>query len=372
MGWTSRCRRTNGRFATPRERSRRARLRLTRRRGTRTSIFPVDCAAGGRRAGVRRAPCARGRGRRRARPARRGDRVRRARRRLHVHGGLSVDPQHGRLDDRRLRNRRSAPALPAQAERDGMVRELLPDRAGSGLGRGRARHPGRARRRCLRGQRREGVHLRRRRLGRLPHHGAHRRRRRGGDIVPCHRTGLRRDVVRRPGEEARLAFPADGDGPFRRLPRAGGQPDRRRGPGVPHRDGRARRRAGQYRRLLDRRRADVLRGRPPPCRRTPPVRPGDRRLPDGPVQAGRHGDGARCRAADGLARRRRARRRRAGRHAPLRDGQAARHRYRVRGVRRPRCSSTAATAIFATTGSSAIFATSGSTRYWKEPTRSCA
>ena len=51
------------------------------------------------------------------------------------HGGLHLDPQHGRLDDRRLRRRRAAPALPAQALLDGAFRQLLPDRARRRLGR---------------------------------------------------------------------------------------------------------------------------------------------------------------------------------------------------------------------------------------------
>ena len=48
---------------------------------------------------------------------------------LSQHGGLHLHPQYGRLDDRRLRRRRAAPALPAQALLDGALRQLLPDRA---------------------------------------------------------------------------------------------------------------------------------------------------------------------------------------------------------------------------------------------------
>ena len=49
-------------------------------------------------------------------------------------GGLHLDPQHGRLDDRRLRRRRAAPPLPAQALLNGAFRQLLPDRARRRLG----------------------------------------------------------------------------------------------------------------------------------------------------------------------------------------------------------------------------------------------
>ena len=54
---------------------------------------------------------------------------------LHLDRGLYLDPQHGGLDDRRLRRRRAAPAIPAEALHHGAFRELLPDRAGRRLGR---------------------------------------------------------------------------------------------------------------------------------------------------------------------------------------------------------------------------------------------
>ncbi len=80
---------------------------------------------------------------------------------LPVDGGLHLDPQHGELDDRQLRRRRAARALPAEDDDHGPSRELLPDRAGLGVGRGGARHARGARRRPLRAQRIEGLHLRR-------------------------------------------------------------------------------------------------------------------------------------------------------------------------------------------------------------------
>ena len=91
-------------------------------------------------------------------------------------------------------------------------------------------------------------------------------------------------VMARTGEAGRAAFPAswwkrarpdfrtarrkkklgwkiaaDRDGDVRELPGAGGKPHRRRRPGLQDRHGRARRRAPEHRRLLDRRRAILSR-----------------------------------------------------------------------------------------------------------------
>ena len=52
-----------------------------------------------------------------------------------------IDPQHGGVDDRPLRQSGAARAVSAEADDDGAFRELLPDRAGQRLGRGGARHP---------------------------------------------------------------------------------------------------------------------------------------------------------------------------------------------------------------------------------------
>ncbi len=71
--------------------------------------------------------------------------------------------------------------------------------------------------------------------------------------------GHARTFLRRAGEEARLEVAADRHGDVRELPRAGGQPHRRRRPRLPHRHGRARRRPAEHRRLLDRRRAVLSR-----------------------------------------------------------------------------------------------------------------
>ena len=298
------------------------------------SVFPVETLRAGRRARLRRALCRRGCGGLGLPAARRGDRAGGARRRLHLDGGLCLDPQHGRLDDRRLRERGPAPRVAAEAQFDGVVRELLPDRARQRVGRGLADHKGRARRRGLRAQRRQGVHLGRRERRPLRHHGAHRGRGAGRDHLHRRRGRHAGALLRRAGEEARLALPAHRHGLFRRLPGAGRQPHRRRGGGVPHRHGGARRRADQYRRVLDRRRPGVLRGGAGLCRRAPAVRPRHRRLPGDPVQARRHGDRARIGEAHGVARGGGDRRGRGGRDAPLCDGQAPRHRCRVRGLQR--------------------------------------
>ena len=163
--------------------------------------------------------------------------------RLHLDRRLHLDPQHGGLDDRRLRRRGIAQEIPAQALHHGAFRQLLPDRAGFRL---RCREPhdqSAARRRSLRARRRQGLHLRRRRLRHLCGDGAHRRsrparhfRHRGGE-------GHARSFLRRAGEEARLEIAADRDGDVRELPRAGVEPDRHGRPGLQDRDGRARRRA---------------------------------------------------------------------------------------------------------------------------------
>ena len=85
------------------------------------------------------------------------------------------------------RQRRAAPQLAAEALHHGAARELLPDRARFGLGRGGAAHPRGARRRSLRAQRPEAVHLRRRRRRPLCGDGAHRRRRARRHLDPRRR-----------------------------------------------------------------------------------------------------------------------------------------------------------------------------------------
>jgi hypothetical protein len=123
--------------------------------------------------------------------------LRGAQHRLPDRGGVSVDPQHVRLDDRRLRRRRSAPALAAVAHGHGADRQLLPDRAGLRLRRRGAPHPRRARRRPLRAHRREAVHLGRRRQRPLRLHGPHRRGRAFGHLGDRGREGHARPLLRR-------------------------------------------------------------------------------------------------------------------------------------------------------------------------------
>jgi hypothetical protein len=95
-------------------------------------------AARGRRAGFRRHLCERGcRGQRIVAPGRL-DHLRGAQLRRRADGRLPDHPQHGLVDDRPVRLRRPAPALPAAPDDHGADRQLLPDRAGRGLGRGQA------------------------------------------------------------------------------------------------------------------------------------------------------------------------------------------------------------------------------------------
>ena len=75
--------------------------------------------------------------------ARRGDHFRSAGHRLSGDFGVPVDPQHGHLDDRPLRQCRATGAPHSGHGTDGFNRRLLPDRAWIGLGRRRACAAGR-------------------------------------------------------------------------------------------------------------------------------------------------------------------------------------------------------------------------------------
>ena len=126
-----------------------------------------------------------------------------------------LDPQHGGMDDRPLRQRGAARALSAKADVDGAFRQLLPDRAGQRLGRGGAADPRPARRRRLCAERRQGVHLRRRAQRLYVVDGAHRRAGPARHLLPCRRERHAGPVLRQAGEKARLAHPADRDGDLR-------------------------------------------------------------------------------------------------------------------------------------------------------------
>ena len=105
-------------------------------------IFPVEALAQGGGARLRR-HLRQGRRRRLgADAARRRADLRGTGAGLHLDRRLYLDPQHGGLDDRRLRRRRGAPEIPAQALHHGAFRQLLPDRAGFRL---RRREPDDAR-----------------------------------------------------------------------------------------------------------------------------------------------------------------------------------------------------------------------------------
>ncbi len=86
-----------------------------------------------------------------------------------------------------------------------------------------------ARRRSLRARRVQGVHLGRRPLRRLSGDGADRRGRAARHLLLPGGERHAWALVRRPGEEARLALAADRNGAARRLPRSRRQSPRRRG-----------------------------------------------------------------------------------------------------------------------------------------------
>ena len=146
--------------------------------------------------------CARPIRRQRPDAARRDDHLRGVGDRLRLDRRLSVDPQHGGVDDRPLRRRGAARPLSAGADVDGAFRQLLPDRAGQRLRRGGIADPRPARRRRLRAERRQGVHLGRRPQRYLRRDGAHRRARPERHLVPGGRERHAGSVLRQEGEES--------------------------------------------------------------------------------------------------------------------------------------------------------------------------
>ena len=178
--------------------------------------------------------------------------------RLRLDRRLSLDPQHGGLDDRPLWRRGAARPLSAEADVDGAFRELLPDRAGQRLGRRGIADLGAARRRRLRPERHQGLHLGRRHQRYLCRDGAHRRGRPEGHFLPGYRERREGPLLWQEREKARLEHAADRDGHLRGLPCARRQPARRRGRRLRDRDDGARWRAPEYRCLLLGRRAGLL------------------------------------------------------------------------------------------------------------------
>ena len=175
---------------------------------------------------------------------------------LHLDRGLYLDPQHGGVDDRRLRRRDAAQELPAEALHHGAFRELLPDRAGFRLGRREPEDQGAcatATTTCSTARRRSSPAA----ASPTSMSAWCAPASAGPQGISCIvvEKGTPGLSFRRAGEEARLEIAADRDGEFRELPRAGGKPDRQRGRRLQDRDGRARRRPAQHRGLLDRRRA---------------------------------------------------------------------------------------------------------------------
>ena len=183
--------------------------------------------------------------------ARRGVDLRGTGRRRSIPSRVPVDPQHGLLDDRALRQCRTARPLSAAPADLRAVFQLLPDRTGCRQRRRRPAHPRGGRGQCaLQTERQQGVHLRRRPVGHLPDHGAHRRRRAARRVLHDRREGHARIVVRQAGTQDGLEQSAHQHRHVRGLSGAGGQPPRRRRRGVPLCHVRTRRRADQHRRLL--------------------------------------------------------------------------------------------------------------------------
>ena len=186
-----------------------------------SSLSGRDAAQGGG-ARLRRHLCQGRRRRLGADAARRRDHLRGAGAGLHLDRRLYLDPQHGGLDDRRVRRRGAARRsfLPKLCTMEHFASYCLtePDAGSDAASLTHARD---ARRRPLRAQRRQGVHLGRRRLGHLCLHGAHRRGRAARHLLHRGREGHAGALLRRAGKEARLEIAADRDGDFRELPRAG-------------------------------------------------------------------------------------------------------------------------------------------------------
>ena len=188
------------------------------------------------------------------------------------------------------------------------------------------------------------------------------------------REGHARPVLRRPGAARWAGTPSPPPWCiFDNVPRAGRQPRRRRGRGLPHRHGRPRRRAAQHRRLLAGRRASWPWTRPRPTSTT--RKQFGRPLADFQALQFKLADMATELEAARLMVRRAAAALDAGDaggHQALRHGQALRHRRRLRGrqpgpaaARRLRLPE----GLSRWSGSSA---TCASTRSWRGPTRSCA
>ena len=91
-------------------------------------IFPVGPARGGGGAGLRWHLCPGGR---RRQPVARCGMIMEELAAACPSTAAYFDPQHGRLDDRRLRRRRAAPTLPAETVLDGAFRQL-PTEPGAG------------------------------------------------------------------------------------------------------------------------------------------------------------------------------------------------------------------------------------------------
>ncbi len=289
-----------------------------------------------------------------------------------LHRGVPLDPQHGLVDDRPVRRRRSAPQIPAAADDHGADRLLLPDRAGRRLRRRLPAHhaPGaRATTMCSNGAKAfisgagvSDIYVVMARTGGEGAGGVStfvvekdtpglsfgaQERKMGWSSQPTamvHFDDVRVPAANRVGDEGqgfRIAMMGLDGG---RLNIAACS-------------------LGGAQLALETAKASS--GDPQA------VRPPAARIPGAAVQARRHGDRTGGGAADGAPRRRGAGRRRSGRHPPLRHGQALRHRRRLR---RRQPGAAAARRLRLSEGLSrwsGSCATCASTRSWKAPTRSC-
>src|ERR1700694_2105236 len=221
--------------------------------------------------------------------------------------------------------------MAAEAVHHGAIGELLPDRARLRIGRGGAADPRGARWRPLCAQRPEAVHFRCREGRHLCGDGADRPRWRRRHLHVGDRERHIRPFARRQRAQDGLECATDPRGDFRECARPRCKPAGRRGHRLQDCDGRARWRTHQYRGMFSRRRTMRARQVAGLHERAQGLRKTPRRIPGPPISSCRHGDRAGggtdlCVARGGGARSQGCR----CDHA-VRDGQALRHRRRVRG-----------------------------------------
>ncbi len=295
-----------------------------------------------------------------------------------VYHGLHHDPQHGDVDDHHVRVRRAQGAVGSVDGHRREARVVLPHRADGRVRRRVAEDDREARRRPLRADGSKAFIS-----------GA------GSTDVLVVMARLEDGGVH-PGAGGVSALLVPGDAPgisygrkeqkmgwnsqptrtinFDDVSRADRQSARRRRRGLQDRDARPRRRPHQHRDLLGRRGAGRARSGGALHVRTQAVRQADLRVPGAAVQARRHGHRTRRGAADGAPRglEARCRRTRMPRRL-LRDGQALRHRRRLRRLQRGAAAARRLRLHQASFPSSDTSARQcACIRFSKAPTKSCA